>query len=153
MLLSPYRYAVAGGSSHRYWRFVSIVSDFFFFEIAEIQLLTGATVVSEGKTYSAFSGPSSGSPALTALFDGDLSTRCYWTGVLYSDPAFYIQIDLGSAMAVDGVKQAGFDTSGRHMVDFTLQYSDDASSWTTLATKTGLAYPGNNTLSSTYAVP
>jgi hypothetical protein len=51
------------------------------------------------------------------------------------------------------VKQAGYDTSGRHMINFTLQNSDDGSSWTTYSTKTGLAYPGNNTLSATYTVP
>ncbi len=154
MLVNPYMVQPAaggGGANHRFWRFTGISSGSLL-EISEIQLLVGATVVSEGKTYSSFTPPETGF-ALANLFDGSLSTRCYWFSAGYSDPSFYIKIDLGSAMAVDGVKQAGFDTSDRYMTAFTLEYSDDNSTWTTAATKSGLAYPGNNTLSTVYSVP
>lgn len=138
--------------AHRYWRVNSLsVTDSSFFEISELQLLSGGTVVSESKTYSSSVAPDGLS--LSNLFDGSTSTRCYWAVATAEGAGFYIQIDLGSAIVVDGVRQAGYDTPGRHMDAFTLQYSDDASAWTTLATKTGLTYPGNNTLSSTYTVP
>jgi hypothetical protein len=58
LLMSPYRYAAGGSDTgiHRYWRFVSILSDALFLEFAELQLLTGSTVISEGKTYRSTSG-------------------------------------------------------------------------------------------------
>lgn len=154
MLLNPYALATGGGGavSARYWQITGIaVIDAGFFEVSEIQLLTGTTVVSEGKTYSSQVPPDGFT--IGSLFDGNTTTRCYWTATHAEDPAFYIRVDLGTAMAVDGVKQGGYDTADRYMTDFTLQYSNDASSWTTLGSKTGLAYPGNNTLSSTYTFP
>jgi len=142
----------SGAGSHRYWRFVNLsVTDATFFEVAELQLLDGVTVVSGGKTYSSQVAPDG--LALSNLFDGNLSTRCWWTKTHIEDTGFYIQIDLGSSMLVDGVKQAGFDDSARYMNGFTLQSSDDGSTWLTATTKTGLSYPGNSTLSSTYSVP
>jgi hypothetical protein len=39
------------------------------------------------------------------------------------------------------------------MQGFTLQWSDDDSTWTTLGSKSGLSYPGNNTLSGLYSFP
>ena len=154
ILINPYAHgggAPPPSTTHRYWQFIDLlVTEAGFFEVAEIQLLTGSTVVSEGKTYSSFSAPTL---ALGNLFDGSTATRCYWTKTQIETSGFYIRIDLGTAMDVDGVKQAGFDDSARYMNGFTLQYSDDGTAWTTYATKTGLTYPGNNTLSSTYSVP
>jgi hypothetical protein len=157
ILLNPFVLGSGGGGggigAHRYWRIVNVTvpaSDFL--EIAEVQLLTGVTVVSEGKTYASNPVPDSVG-ALSLLFDGDLSTRVYWTAAHAEDPSFYLSVDLGSDTAVDGVKQAGFDNNSRYMDGFTLQYSDDNSSWTTATTKSGLTYPGNNTLSATYSIP
>lgn len=154
ILLNPFVLGSGGGGSaaHRYWRFINLdVLDATFFEISELQLLVDATVVSEGKTYASSVAPDG--LVIGNLFDGNTSTRCYWTITHAEDPGFYISIDLGSDMEVNGVKQAGFDDSARYMQGFTLQYSDDNANWTTATTKSGLTYPGNNTLSSTYSVP
>ena len=62
-------------------------------------------------------------------------------------------MDLGSAFAVDGVIQGGYDTNGRHMSAFTLSYSDDGSSWTVVGSKTGLSFPGFFAASSIYTFP
>jgi len=91
--------------------------------------------------------------SLDFLTDNDTATRCYWDASTAEDSAFWIQYQFGTAQAVDGVKQAGFDTSDRYMAGFTLQWSDNGSTWTTLGSKSGLSYPGNNTLSSLYTIP
>ena len=155
ILVNPYALATGGGGgavSARYWRITSLsVPDVAFLEISEVQLLDGSTVVSSGKTYS--TNPALTGGSLGDLFDGNLTTRAFWAKADAIDPSFYLKVDLGTAMVVDGVKQGGFDNSNRYMSAFTLQYSSDDSSWTTLGSKSGLSYPGNNTLSSTYSFP
>lgn len=140
-----------GSESHRYWRFTSLTVPGDYLEISELQLLVGASVYSAGVTPT-FSD-SAGGDGAGALTDGLLNTRNFWTQAVAQGGGFYIQFDLGVARGVNGVKQGGFDTSTRYMSGFSLQYSDDASSWTTLGSKSGLTYPGNNTLSSVYSFP
>jgi hypothetical protein len=41
----------------------------------------------------------------------------------------------------------------RHMSAFTLQYSTNDTTWTTLGSKSGLSYPGPTELSSLYSFP
>ena len=158
ILVNPYALATGGGGgavSARYWRITNLsVTNSAYLELSEVQLLSGATVVSSGKTYStnpALTGSSGG--GLNDLFDGNLTTRAYWTKADAVSGGFYLKVDLGSPMVVDGVKQGGFDDSERYMNAFTLEYSDNDASWTALGSKSGLTYPGNNTLSSTYSFP
>jgi hypothetical protein len=126
----------------RYWRVNGITVTGVNLEISELQFFDSSTQVTG--TLASSSAPTL---ALTNLSDGSLSTRCYWAAATANNAAFWISIDLGSAKLVTGVKQGGFDTNNRHMSAFTLQKSKDNSSWTTVGSVSGLAYPGNNTLS------
>ena len=85
--------------------------------------------------------------SMNDLVDGDTNTRAYWPASTANDPGFYLQWDFGQdPQAVTQVRQAGFDTSGRHITGFTIKYSDDGLTWTEQAVLSNLAYPGNNTL-------
>ena len=134
--------------SARYWRVNSLTVSGLYLEISELQFFNGAT--QRTGTLTASSTPASG--LVSNLNDGNLSTRCYWDASVANNGSFWIQMDLGSAQLVNGIKQGGFDTSNRYMSAFTLQYSSDASSWTTLGSASGLSYPGNNTLSALITV-
>lgn len=150
----PTGYTAAGDSlgAHSYWRLMNItVPGGGFLEISELQLLEGTVVVSSGQTHSTSNTPSLG--VVGDLFDGSTATRPFWSEAVAEASGFYIQVQFSTPRAITAVKQAGFDTSTRYMDGFTLQYSDDGSSWTTLGTKSGLTYPGNNTLSAAYTFP
>jgi hypothetical protein len=132
--------------SPRYWRIIDVTVPGTFLELSELQFLAGATVISG--TYTSNVAPTN---PISRLSDGLLNASCYWTQAQAQNAAFYIQIDAGAAGAsVNGVKQGGFDNSSRTMTAFTLQSSVDGLSWVTVGSKSGLAYPGNNTLSVTY---
>jgi hypothetical protein len=145
----------SGGSSpHRYWRIIDIECPDAppgYFEISEIQVLELDVNVTGDATKTSSSAPDT-IGTLADLFDGNLSSRAAWTLVVAEDAAFWIKFDFaGGDVAVDGVKQGGYDNPGRYMQEFTLQWSNNDSDWTTLGTKTGLTYPGNNTLSAEYS--
>jgi len=142
-----------GGGSHRYWRFVGIaVPGGGFLEVSELQLFEGATQAT-GATLSSSSAPVFG--AVADLADDNLSTRCYWTEAVAEDSAFWIQFDLGAGndRPIDGFKQGGFDEANRCIEGCTLEFSDNASSWTALGSVSGLTYPGNFTLSALIPIP
>jgi len=85
------------------------------------------------------------------MSDNNLTTRVYWTQAHAQDTTFWMKWDFGTPTTVDGMKQGGYDTSDRYCSAFTVQGSNDDSIWVDVASFTGLAYPGNNTLSSAYA--
>lgn len=74
-----------------------------------------------------------GSFSASYAFDGSMSTR--WSSA-YSDPQ-YIYVDLGATYSICNVNLYWENAYGK---DFTIDASDDASTWTTLSTIT------NNTL-------
>lgn len=139
------------GDPHLFWRVTNISVPGSLLEIAELQMLIGPSVVSEGQTYDSETVPNFN--FILAIFNGVLSDRCYWDASVVEDPDFWIEVEFGSPVAIDGVRQAGFDTSSRYMDAFTLEYSDDGSTWFEYGSKSGLTYPGNNTLSSIYTFP
>lgn len=140
------------GAGHRYWRINSIDTGGNFLEISELQLLEDSVDVTSGATKTVNAGPDFAT--LGAIYDGNLTTRNIW-GLVTNPATVVLHFDFGAGNEkhINGVKQAGFDTDGRHMHGFTLQWSDDNSAWTTLGSKAGLAYPGNNTLSAEYTFP
>ncbi len=145
---------IAGAGAHRYWRIVDItIPGGGFFEISEIRVFENSVDVTADATKTSSSAPGFGS--LSHLFDNNLSTRPWWTEAIAEDPAFWIQLDFGFGgdRAIDGLKQGGFDNSLRYMSGFSVEHSDNGTDWTLFATKSGLTYPGNNTLSSEYALP
>jgi hypothetical protein len=139
--------------SARYWRVNGIIlgAGGSQLEISELQLFANG-IQQTGATVTASSAPAL---ALSNLVDGNLSSRCYWDNSTAEGSGFWIKFDFGAAndKAINGVKQGGFDTNDRYMAAFSLQYSSNDSTWTTLGSKSGLAYPGNNTLSSLYSFP
>jgi large exoprotein involved in heme utilization and adhesion len=141
-------------AAHRYWRLVSLglPTGGSFLEISELQVLDEtSTNVTASATKTASTNPDVAG-ALADIFDGNLSTRCTWSDTVALAAAFWIKFDFsGGDVDIRGVKQGGFDTANRSLERFKLQFSDDDSTWTTLNVKNGLAYPGNNTLSSLYA--
>lgn len=137
-------------AAHRYWRIRALTVLSGFFEVAEIQLLDGTTRVDAGATKTASLAPTSGG-ALADIFDGSTGTRAAWTQAQAQDAGFWLAWDFGAATEVNALKQAGFDTSGRHMSAFTVQSSDDGSTWVDEGTFAGLAYPGNATFSAPYS--
>jgi len=147
---------VGGGPGigpHRYWRFTAIQTSASFLEISELRLFEDEVDVTSGATISASHAVAGGS--LANLVDGNLSTRAYWSEATVEGGGFWIRFDFGAGndKDINGVKQGGFDTTGRHMIDFTLESSDDGSTWAAAGSKSGLAYPGNNTLSDLYTIP
>lgn len=145
----------AVGDAHRYWRITNIQlgAGGDYLEISELQMLEGTTNLTGSATKTSSTAPlGSSGGGLSDLFDGSTGTRCYWTSAtIHTGQSFWIKFDFGSDQVVDGVKQGGFDTSSRYMAQFTLEYSDDDTNWTAYGTQTGLTYPGNSTLSSTYS--
>ncbi len=136
---------------HRYWRIKNLtVPGTDLLEISEIQFLEGGSDVTSGATKTSSDAPTG---SLANLFDGSLSTAPYWTDATAESATFWIKADFGagSARRIDGIKQGGLDNSSRYISAFTLEYSDDDTTWVSAGTKAGLSYPGNNTLSSEYS--
>lgn len=131
-------------AAHRYWRVNSItVPGGGFLEIAEWHLYNGGTRVDASATLTASDAVTNG--ALANLQDNATGTRAAWAEATVEAVGFWIKWDFGTAQNVDGSKFCGFDTNNRYPSAFTLQYSDDNSSWTTQASASGIAYPGNLT--------
>lgn len=131
-------------AAHRYWRINTIsVPDASYLEISEWHLYNGASRVDASATISASDTVAGG--ALANLQDNDTGTLAYWLSSVVEDPDFWIKWDFGTAQNVDGSKFAGHDTATRYPSGFTLQWSDDNSSWTTQNSVSGIAYPGNLT--------
>lgn len=139
----------SGPTDPAYWRIGGLQVATTIFEVSEIQLYVGAVNVNGNATKSA-TYPEAADQAFSKLFDGSLLTRSYWTGNVAEAADFYVIWHFPAGALVDGVKMGGWDTAGRYPTDFTLQYSDDGVSYTTAFSKTGLTYPGNNTLSALY---
>jgi hypothetical protein len=132
----------------RYWRIAGVTLTGSYLEISELQLFNSTTQQTGTLTVS-----DPGNGPWTNLTDGNLSTRCYWLATVATSPAFWMQFDFGATVAIDGVKLGGFDTQDRYPTGFRLESSPDGTTWTAVGTKSGLVYPGNNTLSALIPVP
>lgn len=146
-----------GGDAHQYWRITSITlgAGGDYLEISDLQVFEDAANVTANATVTSSEVPLSdpGSP-LSNLTDNNVGTRCYWPAAnVQTGESFWIKFDFGAAQILNGVTQAGFDTSSRYMAAFSLQYSDNDSDWTTFGSKANLTYPGNGTFSNVYTFP
>lgn len=131
-------------ASARYWR-VRITktrtADAFFANLAEIQLR--ATVSGADQTGSGTASSSSNHDASTnaaKAFDDNAST--FWSSAGGGVSPQWIQYDFGTSTEVKELYlQAGNSAAraDRAPEDFSVQYSDDGSTWTTLDTFTGEA--------------
>jgi hypothetical protein len=132
----------------RYWRIAGITLTGSYLEISELQLFNGTTKQTGTLTVS-----DPGNFPWVNLTDGDTGTRCYWLATIATSPVFWMQLDFGATVTINGVKIGGFDAQGRYPTGFRLESSPDGTTWTAVGTKSGLTYPGNNTLSALIPVP
>lgn len=142
-------------TEHRYWRINAItVPSGSYLHLSELALFRDGVDITADATTSA-SGHSMVLGPLSRMTDGNLGTNVAWNETDVEDGTFYLQFDFGAGTesAVNGIKQAGASTgeTNRFMQAFTLQYSDDGSSWTTLGSKSGLSEPGAGTFSALYS--
>lgn len=146
----PYIFKCTAGSTaaaRRYWRVTTMdFSSGSTLEISELQLHSESGNENANATITCSISPSVGS--LPALFDESLSTAPYWTSITGG----IFKWDFGSDMAITGLKLGAYDNSARYPVSLIVQSSPDDSDWTTIATISGLTYPGNNTYSALQAV-
>ena len=88
---------------------------------------------------------------LANLYDGS-ATEPNWADTVIENAAFYFLLDLGEGnrRTIDAIQLQGGGTANDYFDGFTLQYSDDAVTWTDAFTKSGLTYPGAGVWSSDY---
>jgi hypothetical protein len=130
-----------GSGSHRYWRFSNFTGTTNFFETTEIGVMQGATDRALSITPTASASPGGGS--LASLVDGGplSSSQTYWNTSVAN--TLQLTWDLAAAYAIDGFRVSRFDTAGRFPTAFTVEWSDNNSSWTTVGTYS-LTQPGTN---------
>lgn len=141
-IIDPFKFGAAGpaGGSHRYWGLKDFVVSGSTMELSEIQFLAAGVIVAATMTTNTGSNGA-------LIVDNSLSTSNYWPTASAVTHTF----DFKAAHAIDNVRIGSFDTSSRHPTGFTLQYSDDNSSWTTAHTVSGNTYPGANTYNSVFS--
>ena len=136
-------------AAHRYWRIINVDNGgAAVLEISEFQMLAAGVDKTSLATKTA-TAVSFG--ALADLFDGNLSNRVQWPnsgGSNFHDAGWFLKFDFsGGDQAINGIKHGQFDTTSQNLKACTLQYSDNDSTWTTVTSVSGLADPGNFTLS------
>jgi hypothetical protein len=134
----------ADTGSHRYWRVygMRMPDGTDGNETSELQLYEGATRRDSGITWGA-SGFTLGTPA--NLNDNSASTKpTFDTVANVMDDASYLEIDLGAARAIDGVKIAPDNRDWRVLFGLFLYGSDDNATFKPWAAVRNPAYPANN---------
>lgn len=130
-------------AAHRYWRIniTANAGDASFLAIAEIEMraTVGGADQCSGGTASA-SASDGASPPGNAV-DNNNTTR--WSTPSGTTTGWW-KYDFGSAVeVVEYVIRAHPSTGGRSPKNWTLEYSDDDSTWTVADTRAALAYWGN----------
>lgn len=130
----------------RYWRVIGLDTvDADTLEITELQLWSRSARLDGSVSLTCTATPTSGS--LSALQDGSLSGAVSFARAKYSVPGFALVWDFGADAAVEVVRIGAATSASKFPCQFALQSSSDGSAWTTRAFTKGVAYPGNNTLS------
>jgi hypothetical protein len=135
-------------SEARYFRIKSLdVAGGANFKISELRLYNNSSAVDAGATMTSSSAPSAGS--LANLKDADTGTTAEWTSATAENAAFWIKWDagVGNTMHVSEMRIGGATDSAEYLNGYSIQMSHDDSTWIDIAAVTGLAYPGNSTLS------
>lgn len=135
-------------SSHRYWRAQQIeASAKGALVLTEFQLLNSTTRQDAGVVLTANIAPDSGS--LSALQDGAAAGAVTW-----NDPSdLVLSWDFGVATEVNNIRLGAATDQAKFAFAVTLQWSDDGTTWTTYWPYIGIAWPGNNTLTSSMLGP
>lgn len=143
----------AAAAGHEYWRINAITVTASLWEGSEIALFIGGVdqnpLVLE---HTAFVAPDIAGTT-DNMFNSLVNDRFVYLQTTVQDSAFFIRWRFSTPVMVDGVKQGFYDTDGRHINGFTLEFSDDDSSWTPYGTKSGLTFGSNNSYSTLYTFP
>lgn len=137
-----------------YWRIrgITLGAGASYLEISELQVLQDGVNITSSATKTASTNPDV-LGTLADLYDGSTATRPIWNAATATNASFWLKFVFATAKTLNGFKQAGYDTSSRYIAGFTMQYSSDNVNWLDFATKSGLTYPGNNTLSPLITLP
>lgn len=130
--------------SARYWKISDLAVAGTYLEVGELELWDSTSKLAIS-SISSSSSPAGGDGGVGVLVDGSLSTRCYWSKATV-DAGLEIVFDLGVPKSVSGFKESGYDTADRHISALKISYSDDGVSWSVGGYISGIAYPGNFTL-------
>lgn len=127
----------------RYLRLVQTSSSTSWWSIAELTVSAASGGSTGGSPaalarggWTASANPSSGDAPANVL-DGNLGTR-FSTGTAMASGQ-YLQVDTGSAHTFDQVTMDSGGSSADYARSYTVQVSNDASSWATVSTGTGTA--------------
>lgn len=151
--VNPYRFGSGGGivGAHRYWRInITAIGGSSSSSIVELEMYesrfgpnvcSGVTAASSGN----FDAQYDASEAFdTSLIDNGGGTSALWAS---NAAVSWLRADFGSgnAKAVVGIGVHGRQASfvAQMPTDFDVQYSDDASSWTTAWSEAGVTWSAN----------
>jgi hypothetical protein len=117
------------------------------FEPSEIRLYNNGSAVDGAAAVTSSNAPTAGS--VSNLIDGNLATTARWTAATAEGVNFWIRWDagVGNTMHVSEMRLGGGSASSEFLNGYTLQMSNNNSTWVDVYAVTGLSYPGNNTLS------
>lgn len=139
--------AASSAAAYRYWRVQNIVCGGAYLEVSELQLCVGGVRQVGSISVSSAGGYND----VQRINDNDLNTREFWAIVLIT-PDFWIGFDFGAPVAIDGIRQGGFDSSNRIMMSCDVYGSSDNLTWSRVGAAGPMDYPGNNTLSVAYPI-
>lgn len=142
----------ADDNPHQYWRVTELTfaGTPDYLEVSELEFsvgddTSGFTALDVSSVVSANYSPISATYATELCFDGSTSSRCIFDGADATaiDFAFTIDFGAGNEQSLSRFKEASYDNLNRFITGFTLQYSDDGTTWTTKKVVSGLAVSGS----------
>jgi hypothetical protein len=126
----------------RYWQLFDLR---FSTTVSQTQIHVSELALHQGRdripntTATSSSAPIGGTLALTQ--DLSTTTDCVWTRTNMEQVDAFIQLDAGAPVTVDAVRLASASPAAGAITGFSLRYSDDLVSWTTLGHAIGYTAP------------
>ncbi len=128
-------------AAHRYWRAVSLEAyGSSGLELSEFQLLVGTTRVDAAATLTANIAPASGS--LSNLKDNALGTGAVWLAGDVKSLVLAWDFGVGGDQDVSDVCLGSSADRTKFLMNFKLQFSDDALAWSDFFIFIGVTWPG-----------
>jgi lysophospholipase L1-like esterase len=105
----------------------------------DLAIFTGSSTALSRSTWATNPGTSasSNSSAISNMFDGSLSTRWSTDLLQTASPAQWLKLDLGSSQSFSKIVLDVTDSSGDYPRGYTVDVSNDNSTWTRVATGVG----------------
>ncbi|MGQ3054775.1 MAG: LamG domain-containing protein [Roseateles sp.] len=134
-------------AAHRYWRAFGFEAyGSAGLDITEFQLLAGSTRVDATATLTSNIAPTAGS--LANLKDGNTATGATWRAADLVSLVLSWDFGPGGDQDVTDIRIGSSADVAKFLLIARLQFSDDGSAWTDLATIAGIAWPGAQALTS-----